>query len=301
MLGKNWRRNLRGETMGERVDLVRQINQRYEELSKGHRKIADYIVKNSEKVAFMTAADLGKEVDISESTVVRFAKALDFSGYPKMQKALQQMIRSKLTTVQRMRMTDQESQSEILRKVLDSDIQNIRNSLSELDPLVFQEVVREIQNARHVYIMGMRSSKLLAKYFVFYLKLVRPGVQIVATEYNEPIESLLHITEEDVVVTISYPRYSYKTIETMEFIRKKGVKIVAITDSDESPIYSMAHYPLIAKGNMFSIVDSLVAPMSVINALVVALGNEQREELTERFTELEEMWDTIHTYTQGGQ
>ncbi len=287
--------------MGERVDLVRQISQRYEELSKGHRRIADYIVKNSEKVAFMTAADLGKEVGISESTVVRFAKALDFSGYPKMQKALQQMIRSKLTTVQRMRMTDQESQSEILKKVLDSDIQNIRTSLTELDPHVFQEVVKQIQNARHVFIMGMRSSKLLAEYFVFYLKLVRPGVYVVDTEYNEPIESLLHITDEDLVITISYPRYSYKTIETLEFIRKKGVKIVAITDSDESPILSMAHYPLIAKGNMFSIVDSLVAPMSVINALIVALGNERREELTERFTELEEMWDSSHTYTQGTQ
>lgn len=287
--------------MGERVDLVRQINQRYEELSKGHRRIADFIVKNSEKVAFMTAADLGKEVGISESTVVRFAKALDFSGYPKMQKALQQMIRSKLTTVQRMRMTDQESQSEILKQVLDSDIQNIRTSLTELDPLVFQDVVNQLQKARHVFIMGMRSSKLLAEYFVFYLKLVRPGVYVVDTEYNEPIESLLHITDEDLVITISYPRYSYKTIETLEFIRKKGVKIVAITDSDESPIYSMAHYPLIAKGNMFSIVDSLVAPMSVINALIVAFGNERREELTDRFTELEEMWDSSHTYTKGNQ
>lgn len=285
--------------MGERVDLVRQISQRYEELSKGHRRIADYIVKNSEKVAFMTAADLGKEVGISESTVVRFAKALDFSGYPKMQKALQQMIRSKLTTVQRMRMTDQESQSEILKKVLDSDVQNIRTSLTELDPLVFQDVLKQIQEARHVLIMGMRSSKLLAEYFVFYLNLLRPGVFVVDSTYNEPIESLLHITEEDLVIAISYPRYSYKTIETMDFIRKKGVKIVAITDSDESPIYSMAHYPLIAKGNMFSIVDSLVAPMSVINALIVALGNERREELTDRFTELEEMWDSIHTYTKG--
>ena len=287
--------------MGERVDLVRQISQRYEELSKGHRRIADYIVKNSEKVAFMTAADLGKEVGISESTVVRFAKALDFSGYPKMQKALQQMIRSKLTTVQRMRMTDQESQSEILKKVLDSDVQNIRTSLTELDPLVFQDVLKQIQEARHVLIMGMRSSKLLAEYFVFYLNLLRPGVFVVDSTYNEPIESLLHITEEDLVIAISYPRYSYKTIETMEFIRKKGVKIVAITDSDESPIYSMAHYPLIAKGNMFSIVDSLVAPMSVINALIVALGNERREELTDRFTELEEMWDSIHTYTKGSR
>lgn len=287
--------------MGERVDLVRQISQRYEELSKGHRRIADYIVKNSEKVAFMTAADLGKEVGISESTVVRFAKALDFSGYPKMQKALQQMIRSKLTTVQRMRMTDQESQSEILKKVLDSDVQNIRTSLTELDPLVFQDVLKQIQEARHVLIMGMRSSKLLAEYFVFYLNLLRPGVFVVDSTYNEPIESLLHITEEDLVIAISYPRYSYKTIETMDFIRKKGVKIVAITDSDESPIYSMAHYPLIAKGNMFSIVDSLVAPMSVINALIVALGNERREELTDRFTELEEMWDSIHTYTKGSR
>lgn len=287
--------------MGERVDLVRQISQRYEELSKGHRRIADYIVKNSEKVAFMTAADLGKEVGISESTVVRFAKALDFSGYPKMQKALQQMIRSKLTTVQRMRMTDQESQSEILKKVLDSDVQNIRTSLTELDPLVFQDVLKQIQEARHVLIMGMRSSKLLAEYFVFYLNLLRPGVFVVDSTYNEPIESLLHITEEDLVIAISYPRYSYKTIETMDFIRKKGVKIVAITDSDESPSYSMAHYPLIAKGNMFSIVDSLVAPMSVINALIVALGNERREELTDRFTELEEMWDSIHTYTKGSR
>lgn len=287
--------------MGERVDLVRQISQRYEELSKGHRRIADYIVKNSEKVAFMTAADLGKEVGISESTVVRFAKALDFSGYPKMQKALQQMIRSKLTTVQRMRMTDQESQSEILKKVLDSDVQNIRTSLTELDPLVFQDVLKQIQEARHVLIMGMRSSKLLAEYFVFYLNLLRPGVFVVDSTYNEPIESLLHITEEDLVIAISYPRYSYKTIETMDFIRKKGVKIVAITDSDESPIYSMAHYPLIAKGNMFSIVDSLVAPMSVINSLIVALGNERREELTDRFTELEEMWDSIHTYTKGSR
>lgn len=249
----------------------------------------------------MTAADLGDEVGISESTVVRFAKALDFSGYPKMQKALQQMIRSKLTTVQRMRMTDQESQSEILKKVLDSDIQNIRNSLSELDPLVFHDVLEEIQRARHVYVMGMRSSKLLAEYFVFYLKLVRPGIYIVDTKYNEPYESLLHISDEDLVITFSYPRYSNKTIETMNYLRGKGVKIVAITDSDESPIYAMAHYPLIAKGNMFSIVDSLVAPMSVINAIIVALGNEKREELTERFTELEEVWDSIHTYNTGNQ
>jgi DNA-binding MurR/RpiR family transcriptional regulator len=287
--------------MKDRIDLIRQINLSYESLSKGHRKIADYIINNSERVAFMTAADLGKKVGTSESTVVRFAKALNFSGYPKLQKALQQLIRNKLTTVQRMKMTDHENQSEILKKVLDSDIQNIRNSLTELNPEVFQQVVQEIQNAKHIFIMGMRSSKLLAEYFVFYLKLIRPGVYIVDSEYNEPIESLLHIAKDDLVITISYPRYSYKTIETLEFIRKKGIKIVGITDSMESPIYSVSHYPLIAQGNMFSIVDSLVAPMSVINALIVAIGNERREALTERFTELEEIWDSIHTYSQGNK
>ena len=279
-------------------DILATIQNSMADFSKGQKLIGRYILENYDKAAFMTAARLGKTVNVSESTVVRFAAELGYDGYPAMQKALQEMIRSKLTTVQRIEVSnDQLGDHDVLTKVVQSDIEKIRMSLEELSRQEFSNVVDAIVNARRIYILGVRSSTTLSDFLYFYFNLIFDNVRHVQTTLaSEMFEQMLRVGEGDVVIGISFPRYSTRTVRAMEFARDQGATVVAITDSHISPLYETASYRLLAKSDMASFADSLVAPLSVINALIVAVGRKREREVTASFERLEQIWDEYQVY-----
>ena len=266
--------------------------------SKGQKLIGRYILDNYDKAAFMTAARLGQAVKISESTVVRFAVELGYDGYPAMQKAMQEMIRGKLTTVQRIEVSyDRLGSQDVLDKVVQSDIEKLRMTLSELNREDFDGAVNAIVGARRIYILGVRSSAALSDFLAFYFKLIFDNVCQVRTSLaSEMFEQMLRVGEGDVVVGISFPRYSTRSVRAMEFARDQGATVVAITDSEMSPLYDTADYRLLAKSDMISFADSLVAPLSIINALIVAVGRKKSEEVTATFKRLENIWDEYQVY-----
>ncbi len=279
-------------------DILATIQNSMADFSKGQKLIGRYILENYDKAAFMTAARLGKTVNVSESTVVRFAAELGYDGYPAMQKALQEMIRSKLTTVQRIEVSnDQLGDHDVLTKVVQSDIEKIRMSLEELSRQEFSNVVDAIVNARRIYILGVRSSTTLSDFLYFYFNLIFDNVRHVQTTLaSEMFEQMLRVGEGDVVIGISFPRYSTRTVRAMEFARDQGATVVAVTDSELSPLYDTANYRLLAKSDMASFVDSLVAPLSIINALIVAVGRKKEVEVTATFERLEQIWDEYEVY-----
>jgi DNA-binding MurR/RpiR family transcriptional regulator len=279
-------------------DILATIQNSMADFSKGQKLIGHFILENYDKAAFMTAARLGKTVNVSESTVVRFAAELGYDGYPAMQKALQEMIRSKLTTVQRIEVSnDQLGDHDVLTKVVQSDIEKIRMSLEELSRQEFSNVVDAIVNARRIYILGVRSSTTLSDFLYFYFNLIFDNVRHVQTTLaSEMFEQMLRVGEGDVVIGISFPRYSTRTVRAMEFARDQGATVVAVTDSELSPLYDTANYRLLAKSDMASFVDSLVAPLSIINALIVAVGRKKEVEVTATFERLEQIWDEYEVY-----
>ena len=279
-------------------DILATIQNSMADFSKGQKLSGRYILENYDKAAFMTAARLGKTVNVSESTVVRFAAELGYDGYPAMQKALQEMIRSKLTTVQRIEVSnDQLGDHDVLTKVVQSDIEKIRMSLEELSRQEFSNVVDAIVNARRIYILGVRSSTTLSDFLYFYFNLIFDNVRHVQTTLaSEMFEQMLRVGEGDVVIGISFPRYSTRTVRAMEFARDQGATVVAVTDSELSPLYDTANYRLLAKSDMASFVDSLVAPLSIINALIVAVGRKKEVEVTATFERLEQIWDEYEVY-----
>ncbi|OHW62966.1 HTH-type transcriptional regulator RpiR [Andreesenia angusta] len=283
-------------TEEEKKDLISNIRKEFESLSKGQKLIARYIIDNYDKAAFMTAAKIGEVVGVSESTVVRFANTLGYPGYPNLQDALQELIKNKLTTVQRIGMDDYSNKGVAIKKVLKKDMDNIRNTIDEIDVEVFEQAVASILKARKVYIIGLRSSNALAEYLGFYLRVMLDDVQVVSLGISDIFEQLLRIGEGDMVIGISYPRYSKRTLEAVRYAKGQGAKIVAITDSDTAPISAMADYILYAVSNMHSFVDSLVAPMSLINSLIVGIGMEMKTEITEYFKELEGIWEEYNVY-----
>lgn len=266
--------------------------------SKGKKRIGQYILENYDKAAFMTAAKLGKTVKISESTVVRFAADLGYDGYPAMQKALQEMIRNKLTAVQRIEVSkDRLGDQDILATVVHSDIEKLRLTLEGIDRQEFSQVVDAIVGARKIYILGVRSAAGLSDFLNFYFNLIFDNVrQVQTTLASEMFEQMLRVGPEDVVIGISFPRYSTRTVRAMEFARDQGATVVAITDSELSPLYDTAALRLLAKSDMASFVDSLVAPLSVINALIVAVGQKKSGEVTDTFRRLENIWDEYQVY-----
>lgn len=281
----------------EKKDLINQIQQEFSKLSKGQKLIAEFIINNYDKAAFMTASKIGKKVGVSESTVVRFANTLGFEGYPQLQRALQEIIKTKLTTVQRVEMgTQYSNEGDIIRKVLRSDIENINYTLENIDYDLFQKVINEIFLADKIYIVGLRSSTALAEYFGFYLNMILDNVRIVGYGVSDIFEQTLRVTENDLVIGISFPRYSNRTIEALRYIKEQNVKIVGITDTVLSPLNEICNYTLTAKSNMASFVDSLVAPLSLINAIIVAVGMREKEEITEYFNKLENIWERYNIY-----
>lgn len=278
--------------MSENIDLIRLIQSKFHNLSKGQKILAQFIMSNYDKAAFMTAAKLGEKVGVSESTVVRFANAVGFAGYPQLQKQLQEMVKTKLTTVQRIEMSsDYSNEESILKNVLKADIENIRSTLDEINYSVFESIVKGIIESKNVYIIGLRSSTALSEFLGFYLNLIMDKVHVVTYTIGDIFEQLLRIDDQDLVIGMGFPRYSSRTVNALEYCKSRGAKVVAITDSLLSPLASKADYTLVAKSNMESFVDSIVAPLSVLNALIIAVGVKEKKNLSASFTRLEEIWD----------
>ncbi len=279
-------------------DLFELIDERYGKMSKSHKRIASYIKESGEVAAYLTATKLGAAIGVSESTVVRFAIELGFSGYPEFQSKLQQSLRSKLTTLQRMGVADSRFvDGDVLGGVLSSDMNNIKDSLSNIDEKSFNEAVETICNAKNIFLIGIRSSSMLADFLNHYLGYMFGNVKMLfSNSTNELFEQIFRISEGDVLVAISFPRYSSRTKLAAEFAKKKGAKVIAITDGESSPIATYADSKLFAKSDMASFVDSLVAPLSIINALIVAIGRKKQDTIKETFRDLETIWEEYDVY-----
>lgn len=292
-----------------KTTLTGLIEARATQFSKGQRRIADYITAHYDEAAFMTAARLGMEVGVSESTVVRFATELGFAGYPQLQKAMQELIRSKLTILQRLDLTrSRMGQGDVLQQVATSDMQNIRRTLEELDKEVFARGVDAIVAARKVYVFGAGSCKAMAGFLTHYLQLLLGGRvhMLSASSQSEIFEEMLDVSDQDVVIGISFPRYSSKAAKTLHYAHSKGAAIVALTDGPLSPIAPYATALLTAHSDMAAVVDSLVAPLSVINALIVAVSLRTMDEVRPKLEELERLWGDYQVYqtvdeTENGQ
>ena len=282
--------------MDNAQELIQRLNHSGKKLSKSHRRIAECIVTHYDKVVFMTASKLGEYVGVSESTVVRFAAALGYSGYPQLQKALQELLRHRLTASQRFELTNDMDHVQVLTKVLKADIQNIRSTLDELDIGSFERAIDAIIQTRQIYVMGLRSSAPIAEFFVHYLKFIFPNVRVVTSGVSDVFEQLSRIGEGDLLIGISFPRYASRSIEAMDFARKQGASLIAITDGPLSPLHSTADICLMAKSDMSSFVDSFAAPLSLINALLVALGQRRRTEVSEYFNKMERIWAEYDVY-----
>ena len=286
--------------MGTKNELLARLDEKYPKLSKGQKRLTDYIRENYDKAAFLTAAKLGEVVGVSESTVVRYASQLGYKGYPEFQKALGELVRTKLNSIQRMEVTyGRITQSEILASVLQSDIEKIKMTLESMDNHAFDMAVDTILNAKKVYVIGIRSCAPLASFLTFYLNLICDTVIGVDTNSSSEIfEQLIRINEEDVIIGISFPRYSMRTLKALEFASNRKAKVITLTDSVHSPMNLYSSCNLIARSDMASIVDSLVAPLSVINALVVAHCMKRQKEVISTLETLEDIWDEYQVYSR---
>ena len=285
--------------MGSKNELLHNIEKGYPKFSKGQKKLADYIREEYDKAAFLTAAKMGEVVGVSESTVVRFATALGYKGYPEFQKALEELVRTKLNSIQRMEVTyGRISQAEILDSVLQSDIEKIKLTMANIDHNIFEMAVDTILNARKIYVVGIRSCAPLASFLSFYLNLICENVtQVNTTSSSELFEQLIRVGEKDVVIGISFPRYSMRTLKALEFASNRKAKVITLTDSIHSPMNLYSSCNLIARSDMASIVDSLVAPLSVVNALVVALCMKKQNDVVSTLETLEQIWDEYQVYS----
>lgn len=280
-------------------ELRMRMEEHYAHLSKGQKRLADYVSENYDKAVFLTAAKMGEIVGVSESTVVRFATQLGYKGYPEFQKALQELVRNRLNSIQRMEVTyGRISQSEILENVLQSDIEQIKLTLNAMDHKAFDLAIDTILNAKSVYVIGIRSCAPLASFLSFYLNLVCKNVKLVNTSSSSEIfEQLLRIGEEDVIIGISFPRYSMRALKALEFASNRKAKVITLTDSVHSPMNLYSSCNLIARSDMASVVDSLVAPLSVINALIVSLCMKKRKEVVATLEMLEQIWGEYQVYS----
>ncbi len=281
-------------------ELLNKIDEKYSRLSKGQKKLADYIRQEYDKAAFLTAARMGEVVGVSESTVVRFAMTLGYKGYPEFQKALEELVRTKLNSIQRMEVTyGRISQGEILASVLQSDIEKIKLTMGSVDQDAFEMSVDTILNARRIYVIGIRSCAPLASFLSYYLHLICEDVTLINSNTSSEIfEQLIRVGKEDVVIGISFPRYSMRTLKALEFASNRSAKVITLTDSVHSPINLYSSCNLIARSDMASIVDSLVAPLSVVNALVVALCMKKQKEVVSTLEMLEQIWDEYEVYSK---
>ena len=280
------------------TDILSILKERHPEFSKGQRRIAQYITESYDKAAFMTASKLGKTVGVSESTVVRFAVDLGFDGYPSMQKAMQEMVLNRLTSVQRIEVAnDRIGNQDVVSMVLQSDIEKLRQTAENVDRKEFQAAVDAVLAAKNIYILGVRSVAPLANFLGYYLNYMFNNVRTVtASGTSEMFEQIVGIGREDVVIAFSFPRYSAATLKAAQYCRSTGATVIAITDNREAPLAQSADRVICAKSDMVSLVDSLVAPLSVVNALIVAIAAKREKELHRTFDALERIWDQYHVY-----
>ncbi len=279
-------------------NLLVQMEELMPEFSKGQKRIARYILYHYDKAAYMTASRLGSIVEVSESTVVRFAIEVGFDGYPEMQRALQELIRTRLTAVQRVDVTNNLiGDDDVLDKVLGADSEKIRRTLDEIDRKSFNDAVDKIAGAGSIYIIGVRSSSTLAGFLNFNLRMILDNVKLVGTSSGSEIfEQIMNIGRGDVLIAISFPRYSKRIINAVEYAQSAGADVISITDSRQSPIAAGANQLLLARSDMVSFVDSLVAPLSIINAVIVAVARKKPDEVRERLEKLEHIWDEYDVY-----
>ena len=258
-------------------DIITRMNEKFIKMSKGHKAVASYISDHYEQAVFMTAAKLGETVGVSESTVIRFAAGLGYEGYPEFQKELESWVKNKLNTVQKIGTKyGKSTQSEILNSVLHADIEKIQDTLVSLDAVAFEAAVDIILEAETVYLVGVRSCEPLADFLHFYLNMIRGNIVLLkTTSVTEMFEQMIRISERDAIIGISFPRYSMRTLKAMEFANDRNAKVITVTDSIHSPMNLYSSCNLLARSDMVSIVDSLVAPLSLINALVVAMCLKQ--------------------------
>lgn len=296
---ENTREPAGNKLSGQGENLLSRLNQQYSSLSKGQKRLADFITSHYDQAVFMTAAKLGAQAGVSESTTVRFAMQLGYAGFPEFHRALEELVINKLNSIQRMQMTyGRVPQGEILGTVLQSDIEKIKLTMEEVDPHSFEQAVDMLLKARTIYIVGIRSCAPLAGFLGFYLHMVFDDVRLIQTSSaSEIFEQMIRIGEEDVMIGISFPRYSLRTQKALEFASRRQAKVLTITDSVHSPLNTWADCHLIAKSDMASIVDSLVAPLSLINALVVALCMKRQETVVETLETMEEIWDEYQVYS----
>lgn len=279
-------------------DILSLLEKNASGFSKGQRRIAAYITESYDKAAFMTASRLGKIVGVSESTVVRFAVELGYDGYPSMQKAMQEMVLNRLTSVQRMGVTnDRIGNQDVLTTVLQSDADKLRQTNETVSREDFNASVQAILKARRIYILGVRSASVLVNFMGYYMNYMFDNVHIVTTSgASEIFEKLVNVTRDDVVIAFSFPRYSAATVKGVQYCRSVGAKIIGITNSHLSPLGQISDHVLVAKSDMVSLVDSLVAPLSVVNALIVALASGREQEIEKTFDTLEKVWEEYHVY-----
>jgi len=280
------------------MDLLRQIENAHVSFSKGQKRIADYVINNYDKAVNLTAAKLGRIVGVSESTVVRFATELGFKGYPGFQKSLEEIVKNKLNSIQRITLTTTRlEEDKILDTVLQSDYENLRFTKEQMDNGDFNRAVDLISGARRIYIAGGRSCEALAQFMAYYLNYIFDNVKLISSNsVTVSLEEIHRINNEDVVVGISFPRYSIDTVRVIEFSRKREAKIIAITDSNASPMIKYSDCKLFAKSDMVSIVDSLAAPLSLINALIAALSIRNKEQVVSSMEVLENIWEDFSVY-----
>lgn len=284
--------------MEKKYDVLSRISEQYDKMSKSHKAIANYISGHYDQAVFMTAAKLGETLGISESTVVRFADRVGYEGYPEFQHALEECVQGKLSSIQKMDAKyGRSTQSEVLTSVITADIEKLQHTIDHLDPAAFESAVDNILAADNIYIMGLRSNEPLAEFLHFYLNMVRGGVVLLkTTSVSETFEQMIRINEKDCFIGISFPRYSMRTLKAMEFASDRNAKVIAVTDSVHSPMCLYSSCNLLARSDMVSIVDSLVAPLSVINALVVALCLRCPQEVRRNLEMLEETWNNYQVY-----
>ena len=265
--------------------------------SKGQKRIAQYILDNYDKAAFMTAAKLAQKAQVSESTMVRFAAELGYEGYPQMQKALQQMLRGRLTSIQRIQVSRDQMTDDILGSVMQRDMASIHTAIEEVDRQEFAKIVDMLLQAKNIYLLGVRSSAYLAGYLHFYFHLIFPNVTLVQpSDTGGTFEQLVRIGEGDMLVGISFPRYSNLAVNAVEFAKSRGAQVIAITDSKMSPLYKAANASLLVRSDMISFVDSMATPLSLLNALIVAVGQQKNEEVSGTFAEMERIWSAYSIF-----
>lgn len=279
-------------------DVLKKIEESVPSFSKGQKKIAQYIINQYNKAVFMTAAKIAEETGVSESTVVRFADAMGYDGFPEFQQALQDSVKGKLTALQRFEQASEHLESrDMLSLVMNSDISRLKATYEQLNKELFEKAVQSISKAKKIYIIGVRSSSALASFLGFYLNLLFDDVRVISTtSVSEVFEQIMRIGKDDVLIGISFPRYSNRTVKALQYAKTNGATVISVTDSKVSPLVEYSDVALLAESGMVSFVDSLVAPLSIINALIVSLGMNKKSEIKDTFDRLEDIWKEYNVY-----